>query len=65
MTVIEVSNEGIYLSTDDRSELVEISAFIVKNYERMRSRDQKAVTLFETRDIPGPLTAICDREAKP
>lgn len=53
MTTIELSHEGIYLSTDNRDEMMEISAFIIKNYERMKGRGQKAVTIYETRGPNG------------
>lgn len=54
MTTIEIAPDRIYLSTDDRSELLELMSFIVKNFERMESRGQKQITLFEFREIPPP-----------
>lgn len=50
MTVIEVSSERIYCSTDDRNELLELIIFIQRNFDRMESRGQKAITIFDYRD---------------
>lgn len=57
MTLIEVTAEGVYLTTDNREELLDVSAFIIKNYDRMQSRGQKAVTIYETREAPAVQSA--------
>ena len=54
MTLIEYSDNQIYLSTTDRADLLEIIAFIQARYEKMETRDQKQVTIFEYRDIEPP-----------
>jgi hypothetical protein len=54
MTIIEVSPSEIYLSTTDRSELLELIAWIQKNYDRMESRDQNQVTIMDFRAIEPP-----------
>ncbi len=50
MTIIEVSSSNIYCSTDNRNELLELIAWIKKNFDRMESRGQKAITIFDYRD---------------
>jgi len=47
MTVIEYSGDGLYLTTDRREELLEIIGYISKHFDRLETRNQKAVTLFE------------------
>jgi hypothetical protein len=54
MTQIEYSPEGLFLTTDDRSELLEIIRYISKHFDRLKTRNQKAVTLFEYFEIQPP-----------
>ena len=54
MTVIEVMPSTIYCSTDSRDELLALVAWIQKNIERMNLRGQKAITIYEAREIPPP-----------
>jgi len=54
MTVIEVTPATIYCSTDDRDELLALIAFIQTNFARMETRGQKAVTLYEYRELMPP-----------
>jgi len=51
-TQIEYSQDGLYLTTDNRSELLEIIGYISKHFDRLETRNQKAVTLFESFGTP-------------
>jgi hypothetical protein len=50
-TVIEIKDDNIYLSTDDRKELLELIQFIVRNYARLEERKQYSVTLYEMKEM--------------
>ena len=54
MTVIEVSPGQVYCSTDNRKELLALIPWLVLNYEKMELRGQKAVTICEVMETPGP-----------
>jgi hypothetical protein len=47
VTLIEYSQDGLYLTTDNRAELLEIIGYISKQFDRLETRNQKAITLFE------------------
>lgn len=55
MTLIEYGPDGLFLTTDNRVELLEIIAYITKHFERLETRNQKAVTLFDYHDRQEPL----------
>jgi hypothetical protein len=54
MTTIEIMPDSLFLTTTDREELLELIAFITKNYDRMKTREQRQITLFEYREIQPP-----------
>lgn len=54
MTIIEVTPGQVFCSTDDRRELLALIPWLVKNYEKLESREQKAVTIFDFIEIPEP-----------
>jgi len=58
MTLIEITPSQIYCSTDDRRELLDLIPWLVKNYEKLVSDGQKAVTIYDVRDmLPQPTRA--------
>jgi len=54
MTQIEKMPGSLFLTTDNREELLDVVQFIVKNYAQMQSRNQKQITLYECQEIPVP-----------
>jgi hypothetical protein len=54
MTQIELTDGSLFISTDNREELLTIIAYISKHYERLQTRNQKAVTVYESFDIELP-----------
>ena len=54
MTIIELCPSSVYCSTTDRTELLEVILFIQKNYPKMETRHQMAVTIFESREPEPP-----------
>jgi len=49
-TIIELKDNNIYLSTDNRPELLEVISFIVKNYSQLEERKSYAVTIYDIRE---------------
>jgi len=50
MVTIELKDESIYLSTDNREEILELIQFLVKMYARLEQREQYQVTIYEFRE---------------
>lgn len=50
MIDIEFRDESIYLSTDNREEILELIQFLVKMYARLEQRGQYQVTVYELRE---------------
>jgi len=49
-TIIELKDNNIYLSTDNRPELLELISFIVKNYNKLEETKRYAVTIYDFRE---------------
>ena len=52
MLVLEIDDTKgtIYLSTTDRTEILEAIEFLAKKYPKIETRDQKQVTLLDFRE---------------
>lgn len=56
MTVIEITPGKIYCSCDDRAELLALISWLGRNYDRLETRGQRAITIYDFIDIPEPPT---------